>query len=53
MCVCQLLVVAYDDGEPMKENTALVEITVLQPSVIPIFTREEYRYAKPREPFVW
>ncbi|XP_019738894.1 protocadherin-15-like isoform X3 [Hippocampus comes] len=39
-----LLVVAYDDGEPVKENTAMVEITVLQPSVIPIFTREEYRF---------
>uniref|UniRef100_A0A4W6E7D7 Protocadherin-15 n=1 Tax=Lates calcarifer TaxID=8187 RepID=A0A4W6E7D7_LATCA len=40
-----LIVVAYDDGEPVKENTTLVEITVLQPSVIPVFTREEYRYA--------
>lgn len=40
----QLLVVAYDDGEPPRENSALVEITVLQPSVIPVFTREEYRY---------
>lgn len=39
----QLLVVAYDDGEPPKANTALVEITVLQPSVIPVFTQEEYR----------
>uniref|UniRef100_H3DNK1 Protocadherin-15 n=1 Tax=Tetraodon nigroviridis TaxID=99883 RepID=H3DNK1_TETNG len=39
-----LLVVAYDDGEPPKENTALVEITVLQPSVIPVFTQEEYRF---------
>lgn len=41
----QLLVVAYDDGQPPKENTALVEITVLQPSVIPVFTQEEYRYS--------
>uniref|UniRef100_A0A4W6E4J8 Protocadherin-15 n=1 Tax=Lates calcarifer TaxID=8187 RepID=A0A4W6E4J8_LATCA len=40
-----LIVVAYDDGEPVKENTTLVEITVLQPSVIPVFTREEYRFA--------
>lgn len=42
--VWQLVVVAYDDGEPSKENTTLVEITVLQPSVIPVFTQEEYRY---------
>ncbi|KAM8876084.1 protocadherin-15b isoform 1-T1 [Synchiropus picturatus] len=40
-----LVVVAYDDGEPMKENSSLVEITVLQPSVIPVFTQEEYRFA--------
>ncbi|XP_035527225.1 protocadherin-15-like [Morone saxatilis] len=39
-----LVVVAYDDGEPAKENTTLVEITVLQPSVIPVFTQEEYRF---------
>nr|XP_019938424.1 PREDICTED: protocadherin-15-like [Paralichthys olivaceus] len=39
-----LVVVAYDDGEPSKENTTLVEITVLQPSVIPVFTQEEYRF---------
>lgn len=38
------MVVAYDDGEPPKENSSLVEITVLQPSVIPVFTQEEYRY---------
>ncbi|KAI4807668.1 hypothetical protein KUCAC02_027459, partial [Chaenocephalus aceratus] len=37
-----LVVVAFDDGEPAKENTTLVEITVLQPSVIPVFTQEEY-----------
>lgn len=49
MCVfdLQLVVVAYDDGEPAKENTTLVEITVLQPSVIPVFTQEEYRYTHP------
>lgn len=41
----QLVVVAYDHGEPVKESTTLVEITVLQPSVIPVFTQEEYRYA--------
>ncbi|XP_041830365.1 protocadherin-15-like isoform X2 [Melanotaenia boesemani] len=40
-----LVVVAYDHGQPVKENTTLVEITVLQPSVIPIFTQEEYRFS--------
>ncbi|XP_054878601.1 protocadherin-15-like [Poeciliopsis prolifica] len=40
----RLVVVAYDHGEPVKKNTTLVEITVLQPSVIPVFTREEYRF---------
>uniref|UniRef100_A0A8C6STF4 Protocadherin-related 15b n=1 Tax=Neogobius melanostomus TaxID=47308 RepID=A0A8C6STF4_9GOBI len=40
-----LVVVAYDDGVPIKKSTALVEITVLQPSVIPVFTQEEYRFA--------
>ncbi|KAM4525021.1 protocadherin-15-like [Odontesthes bonariensis] len=40
-----LVVVAYDHGEPVKENTTLVEITVLQPSVIPVFTQEEYRFS--------
>ncbi|XP_037546821.1 protocadherin-15 [Nematolebias whitei] len=39
-----LLVVAYDHGEPVKQNTTLVEITVLQPSIIPVFTQEEYRF---------
>uniref|UniRef100_A0A3P9CEI6 Protocadherin-15 n=2 Tax=Haplochromini TaxID=319058 RepID=A0A3P9CEI6_9CICH len=39
-----LVVVAYDHGEPVMKNTTLVEITVLQPSVIPVFTREEYRF---------
>lgn len=39
----QLYVTAYDDGEPVKTNSTLVEITVLQPSRIPIFTQEEYR----------
>ncbi|MGH0141716.1 UNVERIFIED_CONTAM: hypothetical protein FKN15_074406 [Acipenser sinensis] len=38
----KLVVIAYDDGEPVKFNSTLVEITVLQPSVIPIFTQEEY-----------
>lgn len=40
----QLFLIAYDDGEPVKTNSTLVEITVLQPSRIPIFTQEEYRY---------
>uniref|UniRef100_UPI003AAE6E9B protocadherin-15-like n=1 Tax=Centroberyx gerrardi TaxID=166262 RepID=UPI003AAE6E9B len=39
-----LVVVAYDNGDPVKENTTLVEITVLQLSVIPVFTQEEYRF---------
>ncbi|XP_041123541.1 protocadherin-15-like isoform X1 [Polyodon spathula] len=39
----KLVVIAYDAGEPVKFNITLVEITVLQPSVIPIFTQEEYR----------
>ncbi|KAG5262830.1 hypothetical protein AALO_G00279370 [Alosa alosa] len=39
-----LVVIAYDGGEPAKFNKTLVEITVLQPSVIPIFTQEEYRF---------
>ncbi|KAF7664475.1 hypothetical protein LDENG_00175920 [Lucifuga dentata] len=41
----RLYIIAYDDGEPVKFNTTLVEITVLQPSRIPIFTQEEYRFA--------
>uniref|UniRef100_A0A673ZUR0 Protocadherin-related 15a n=1 Tax=Salmo trutta TaxID=8032 RepID=A0A673ZUR0_SALTR len=41
----KLVVIAFDDGEPVKENRTLVEITVLQPSRIPIFTQEEYRFA--------
>lgn len=44
VCVVkQLAVIAYDDGEPMKFNKTLVEIMVLQPSIIPVFTQEEYR----------
>ncbi|KAJ3608412.1 hypothetical protein NHX12_025459, partial [Muraenolepis orangiensis] len=39
-----LVVVAYDNGEPVKENRTLVEVTVLQPSAIPVFTQEEYRF---------
>ncbi|XP_018527632.1 protocadherin-15, partial [Lates calcarifer] len=39
----KLFVIAYDNGEPVKSNSTLVEITVLQPSRIPIFTQEEYK----------
>uniref|UniRef100_A0A673ADD8 Protocadherin-15 n=1 Tax=Sphaeramia orbicularis TaxID=375764 RepID=A0A673ADD8_9TELE len=40
----KLYVIAYDDGEPVKSNSSVVEITVLQPSRIPIFTQEEYKF---------
>ncbi|XP_039994772.1 protocadherin-15-like isoform X5 [Xiphias gladius] len=40
----KLFLIAYDDGEPVKSNGTLVEITVLQPSRIPIFTQEEYKF---------
>uniref|UniRef100_A0A3B3QYP7 Protocadherin-15 n=1 Tax=Paramormyrops kingsleyae TaxID=1676925 RepID=A0A3B3QYP7_9TELE len=43
--IFRLVVIAYDDGDPVKMNSTLVEITVLQPSVIPVFTQEEYRFA--------
>uniref|UniRef100_A0A8C5MN76 Protocadherin-15 n=1 Tax=Leptobrachium leishanense TaxID=445787 RepID=A0A8C5MN76_9ANUR len=39
----QLVVIAYDDGDPVKYDSATVRITVLQPSIIPLFTQEEYR----------
>lgn len=38
------MIIAYDDGDPVKFNTTTVEISVLQPSVIPRFTQDEYRY---------
>uniref|UniRef100_A0A8C3CEA3 Protocadherin related 15 n=1 Tax=Cairina moschata TaxID=8855 RepID=A0A8C3CEA3_CAIMO len=41
--VFKLVVIAYDDGDPVKSNTTTVEIAVLQPSVIPRFTQDEYR----------
>ncbi|XP_035029147.2 protocadherin-15 isoform X4 [Hippoglossus stenolepis] len=41
----KLFVIAFDDGEPVKTNSTLVEITVLQPSRIPIFTQEEYKFS--------
>ncbi|XP_043110530.1 protocadherin-15a isoform X8 [Puntigrus tetrazona] len=43
--VFRLVVIAYDDGDPVKTNRTTVEITVLQPSRIPIFTEEEYRFS--------
>ncbi|XP_046690007.1 protocadherin-15a isoform X2 [Silurus meridionalis] len=41
----RLIVTAFDEGDPVKMNTTLVEITVLQPSRIPIFTEEEYWFS--------
>ncbi|KAM9477510.1 protocadherin-15-like isoform 1-T1 [Clarias gariepinus] len=41
----RLIVIAFDEGDPVKMNTTLVEITVLQPSRIPIFTEEEYLFS--------
>ncbi|NWI05237.1 PCD15 protein, partial [Tichodroma muraria] len=41
--VFKLVVIAYDDGDPVKFNSTTVEIAVLQPSVIPRFTQDEYR----------
>uniref|UniRef100_A0A4W3K6A1 Protocadherin-15 n=1 Tax=Callorhinchus milii TaxID=7868 RepID=A0A4W3K6A1_CALMI len=41
--IFELVVIAFDDGEPVKFNSTTVVITVLQPSVIPRFTQEEYR----------
>ncbi|XP_026535897.1 protocadherin-15 [Notechis scutatus] len=44
----KLVVIAYDDGDPVKFNTTTVEISVLQPSVIPRFTQDEYRMSGKR-----
>ncbi|XP_062851242.1 protocadherin-15a [Trichomycterus rosablanca] len=41
----RLVLIAFDDGDPVKLNRTMVEITVLQPSRIPIFTAEEYRFS--------
>ncbi|KAG9484975.1 hypothetical protein GDO78_008203 [Eleutherodactylus coqui] len=41
--IFRLVVIAYDDGDPVKSNSTMVVITVLQPSVIPRFTQDEYR----------
>uniref|UniRef100_A0A8C1W4J9 Protocadherin-15 n=1 Tax=Cyprinus carpio TaxID=7962 RepID=A0A8C1W4J9_CYPCA len=43
--IFRLVIIAYDDGEPVKMDRTTVEITVLQPSRIPIFTEEEYRFS--------
>ncbi|XP_047668902.1 protocadherin-15a isoform X2 [Tachysurus fulvidraco] len=43
--IFRLIVIAFDEGEPVKMNTTLVEITVLQPSRIPIFTEEDYFFS--------
>ncbi|XP_078787949.1 protocadherin-15 isoform X3 [Oryzias latipes] len=45
----KLFIIAFDNGEPVKTNSTLVEITVLQPSRIPIFTEEEYTFSPVRE----
>ncbi|KAK1905784.1 Protocadherin-15, partial [Dissostichus eleginoides] len=47
-----LFVIAFDDGEPVKTNSTMVEITVLQPSRIPIFTQEEYSISQVLEPLL-
>ncbi|XP_053305911.1 uncharacterized protein LOC128468247 [Spea bombifrons] len=41
--IFKLVVIAYDDGDPIKYNSTTVIITVLQPSVIPRFTQDEFR----------
>ncbi|KAJ8248370.1 hypothetical protein GJAV_G00241300 [Gymnothorax javanicus] len=40
----RLVIIAFDDGDPVKLNRTVVLITVLQPSRIPLFTQEEYRF---------
>lgn len=40
----KLVVVAFDDGEPVMSSSATVKILVLHPGEIPRFTQEEYRY---------
>ncbi|XP_054546647.1 protocadherin-15 isoform X2 [Talpa occidentalis] len=41
--IFKLVVVAFDDGEPMMSSSATVKILVLHPGEIPRFTQEEYR----------
>ncbi|EPQ13759.1 Protocadherin-15 [Myotis brandtii] len=38
-----LVVIAFDDGEPVMSSSAVVKILVLHPGEIPRFTQEEYR----------
>ncbi|XP_021030878.1 protocadherin-15 isoform X2 [Mus caroli] len=41
--IFKLVVVAFDDGEPVMSSSATVRILVLHPGEIPRFTQEEYR----------
>ncbi|XP_062959083.1 protocadherin-15 isoform X2 [Cynocephalus volans] len=41
--IFKLVVVAFDDGEPVLSSSATVKILVLHPGEIPRFTQEEYR----------
>ncbi|XP_058399415.1 protocadherin-15 isoform X9 [Diceros bicornis minor] len=41
--IFKLVVVAFDDGEPVMFSSATVKILVLHPGEIPRFTQEEYR----------
>ncbi|KAJ8250520.1 hypothetical protein COCON_G00224420 [Conger conger] len=42
--IFRLVIIAYDDGDPVKLNRTVVRISVVQPSIIPTFTPEEYRF---------
>ncbi|XP_006144445.1 protocadherin-15 isoform X1 [Tupaia chinensis] len=41
--IFKLVVVAFDEGEPVMSSSATVKILVLHPGEIPHFTQEEYR----------
>uniref|UniRef100_A0A8B9Y0B1 Protocadherin related 15 n=1 Tax=Bos mutus grunniens TaxID=30521 RepID=A0A8B9Y0B1_BOSMU len=41
--IFKLVIVAFDDGEPVMFSSATVKILVLHPGEIPRFTQEEYR----------
>nr|XP_044993073.1 protocadherin-15 isoform X1 [Jaculus jaculus] len=41
--IFKLVVIAFDDGEPVLSSSATVKILVLHPGEIPRFTQEEYR----------
>uniref|UniRef100_A0A8C6G2F2 Protocadherin related 15 n=1 Tax=Moschus moschiferus TaxID=68415 RepID=A0A8C6G2F2_MOSMO len=41
--IFKLVIVAFDDGEPVMSSSATVKILVLHPGEIPRFTQEEYR----------